>query len=202
MASALAQNATIVSNGDDRKQTYWAMKEAVASLSPIVRNRLHGIPAYILDYADLIIANHVEKPFLKPVLVTGPCTDEKWDLLQTLADEFPDVFAFPPVYTDEPAARPEDPLANTCALVLVNVWHARGQLKRAAVGTHACAQQVHKHGAKACMPASLREIVLPFRCQVCNHASMRRLQTSPMSTKRSFGSSVHTAACSIELPFP
>lgn len=115
MDGAAAHKCAIIDNGDDRKATYWRIKEAIATLSPIVRNRLHGIPAYILDYADLIISNQVEQPFLKPVLLTGPCTDEKWDFLQTLADEFPDVFAFPTVYTDEPAERPADPHANACA---------------------------------------------------------------------------------------
>ena len=105
----------IVENVDDRKAVYWDVKEAIATLSPIVRNRLHGIPAYILDYADLIVSNQVERPFLKAVLLLGPCTDEKWQYLQTLADEFPDVFAFPELVTDEPAARPPDPHASRCA---------------------------------------------------------------------------------------
>ena len=99
----------MVENTDDKKQVYWDIKEAISTLSPIVRNRLHGIPAYILDYADLIIANQVEKPCLKPVLLCGPDTVEKWDFLQTLADEFSDVFAFPQLYTDEPAAQLPDP---------------------------------------------------------------------------------------------
>lgn len=94
---------------------YWDVKEAISTLSPIVRNRLHGIPAYILDYADLIVSNQVERPFLKAVLLLGPCAGEKWHYLQTLADEFPDVFAFPVLVTDEPAARPLDPHANRCA---------------------------------------------------------------------------------------
>lgn len=114
--SVEATDCHVVDNIDDEKHVFWDIKEAIATLSPIVRNRLHGIPAYILDYADLIVSNQVEKPFLKPVLVTGPCTTEKWDFLQTLADEFPDVFAFPQVYTDEPADRPADPHATRCAI--------------------------------------------------------------------------------------
>ncbi len=38
--------------------------------------RLRGLPAYVLDYSDLIPPNMVEKPFLKPVIVAGPTTGE------------------------------------------------------------------------------------------------------------------------------
>jgi hypothetical protein len=118
MDSAAASGCSLVVNTLEQRLVYWHIKEAIATLSPIVRNRLHGIPAYILDYADLIVSNQVEKPFLKPVLLTGPCTDEKWDFLQTLTDEFPDVFAFPKIYTDEPGSRPADPYTGKCVLVL------------------------------------------------------------------------------------
>lgn len=124
MDAASKHGCAVVANGAARRQVYWDVKEAIAALSPIVRNRLHGIPSYILDYADLIVSNQVEKPFLKPVLLLGPCTDEKWWYLQTLADEFPDVFAFPPVYTDEPAQRPADPYLNRCAAGAVAVSHS------------------------------------------------------------------------------
>ena len=53
------------------------MKEAVSALSPIIRNRLRGLPAYVLDYSDLIVANSVEKPLLKPVVLAGPTCGEK-----------------------------------------------------------------------------------------------------------------------------
>lgn len=53
---------------------YHSIKEAISTLSPIIRNRLRGLPAYVLDYSDLIPPNLVEKPFLKPVLVSGPHT--------------------------------------------------------------------------------------------------------------------------------
>jgi len=36
---------------------YAALKEAISALSPIIRNRLRGLPAYVLDYADLIPPN-------------------------------------------------------------------------------------------------------------------------------------------------
>ena len=39
-----------------------------------VPHRLRGLPAYVLDYSDLIAPNLVEKPFLKPVIVSGPNT--------------------------------------------------------------------------------------------------------------------------------
>eukprot|EP00983_Pelagomonas_calceolata_P122718 1160936-Pelagomonas_calceolata.AAC.2 len=53
---------------------YHGIKEAISTLSPIIRNRLRGLPAYVLDYSDLIPPNLVEKPFLKPVIVSGPHT--------------------------------------------------------------------------------------------------------------------------------
>lgn len=92
-----------------------ALKEAAAALSPIVRNRLHGIPQYILEYADLVVSNAVERPFLKPILIAGPVAGEKAVLLQTLADEFPDVFAFPAVVTDEAEGPLPDPGDGRCA---------------------------------------------------------------------------------------
>jgi hypothetical protein len=99
----------VVPNVDDAKAVFHSLKEAAATLSPIVRNRLHGIPQYILEYSDLVVANHVQAPFLKPILVTGPQTGERSTLLQALADEFPDVFSFAPVVSDEPEASPADP---------------------------------------------------------------------------------------------
>jgi hypothetical protein len=55
-------------------KVYHGLKEAISTLSPIIRNRLRGLPAYVLDYSDLIPPNLVEKPFLKPVIVSGPHT--------------------------------------------------------------------------------------------------------------------------------
>lgn len=40
-----------------RIQVYHALKEAISCLSPIIRNRLRGLPAYVLDYSDLIAPN-------------------------------------------------------------------------------------------------------------------------------------------------
>jgi hypothetical protein len=54
-----------------------ALKEAISALSPIIRARLRGLPAYVLDYSDLIAPNTVEKPFLKPVIIAGPHTGER-----------------------------------------------------------------------------------------------------------------------------
>jgi hypothetical protein len=93
----------VVMNVDDRLSVLHSLKEAVATLSPIVRNRICGIPQYILEYADLVVANHVQAPFLKPILVTGPDTGDLCGLLQALADEFPDVFSFPACISDESA---------------------------------------------------------------------------------------------------
>ena len=36
---------------------YMDIKEAISSLSPIIRNRLRGLPPYVLDYSDLIPSN-------------------------------------------------------------------------------------------------------------------------------------------------
>jgi guanylate kinase len=78
---------------------YLAIKEAISTLSPIIRNRLRGLPAYVLDYSDLIAPNLVEKPFLKPVVIAGPTTTERTALMEELVREFPDVFAFPRLTT-------------------------------------------------------------------------------------------------------
>ncbi|GFH10920.1 uncharacterized protein HaLaN_06325, partial [Haematococcus lacustris] len=53
---------------------YRDVKEAISTLSPIIRNRLRGLPAYVLDYSDLIPPNLVETPFLKPIIIAGPNT--------------------------------------------------------------------------------------------------------------------------------
>ena len=78
---------------------YYQLKEAISTLSPIIRNRLRGLPAYVLDYSDLIPPNLVEKPFLKPVVISGPTTGERAALMEQLVREFPDVFAFPQLTT-------------------------------------------------------------------------------------------------------
>lgn len=44
----------------------------------------------------------VEKPFLKPVILAGPNVGERRKLLEMLAEEFPDVFAFPRQHTTRP----------------------------------------------------------------------------------------------------
>ncbi len=83
-------------------EVYHALKEAISTLSPIIRNRLRGLPAYVLDYSDLIPPNLVEKPFLKPVIISGPTTGERSKLIEQLVTEFPDVFAFPRLTTTRP----------------------------------------------------------------------------------------------------
>ncbi len=50
---------------------YDALKRAVAALSPFVRNKLQGLPADVLDYADLIASSSVEQAILKPVVIAG-----------------------------------------------------------------------------------------------------------------------------------
>lgn len=44
----------------------------------------------------------VEKPFLKPVILAGPHVGERRKLLEMLAEEFSDVFAFPRQHTTRP----------------------------------------------------------------------------------------------------
>eukprot|EP00879_Flechtneria_rotunda_P024046 GHRR01025468.1.p1 GENE.GHRR01025468.1~~GHRR01025468.1.p1 ORF type:complete len:822 (+),score=235.91 GHRR01025468.1:119-2584(+) len=83
-------------------EVYDAVKEAISTLSPIIRNRLRGLPAYVLDYSDLIPPNSVEKPFLKPVILCGPNVGERRRLLEMLVDEFPDMFGFPRQHTTRP----------------------------------------------------------------------------------------------------
>ncbi|EFJ40819.1 adenylate kinase [Volvox carteri f. nagariensis] len=92
----------VVENVDDSEAVYLDVKEAISTLSPIIRNRLHGLPAYVLDYADLIAPNLVEKPFLKPVVITGPTTGERRAIMEQLVHEFPDVFAYPRYTTTKP----------------------------------------------------------------------------------------------------
>ncbi|GMH36176.1 hypothetical protein BSKO_04044 [Bryopsis sp. KO-2023] len=81
------------------EDVYLEIKEAISCLSPIIRNRLRGLPSYVLDYSDLIPSNIVEKPFLKPVLICGPTTGEKEILIKKLITEFPDVFGLPRRHT-------------------------------------------------------------------------------------------------------
>lgn len=50
---------------------YDSLQQAVATLSPAVRTKLLGLPADVLDYADLIASSSVEEPVLKPVLLAG-----------------------------------------------------------------------------------------------------------------------------------
>lgn len=45
----------------------------------------------------------MEKPFLKPVVLSGPNLGERRRLLEMLAEEFPDVFAFPRQHTTKQA---------------------------------------------------------------------------------------------------
>ena len=80
---------------DDADELFWQLKNACAELSPIIRNRLRGLPAYVLDYSDVIVSNSVEKPTLKPVLLVGPSTADMASLMARIAEEFPDVFGFP-----------------------------------------------------------------------------------------------------------
>ena len=73
-----------------------------ASLSPIIRNRLLGLPAYVLDYSDVIPANETERPVVKPVVLTGPNFLEKAALYRKVSAEFPEVFAYPKIVTTKP----------------------------------------------------------------------------------------------------
>lgn len=84
-----------VVNNNTLDEAYLGVKEAIATLHPIVRNRLFGLPGYMLDYADLISPNSMEQPFLKPVLLAGPNVGDRKKMLDMLVKEFPDVFAFP-----------------------------------------------------------------------------------------------------------
>lgn len=85
---------------------YLGIKEAIATLHPLVRNRLFGLPGYMLDYADLISPNLMEKPFLKPVLISGPSIGDRKAMMDMLVREFPDVFAFPVLHTTRAAKEP------------------------------------------------------------------------------------------------
>ena len=47
------------------------VETAVATVCPAVRNRRQGMPACVLEYADLIPANAGERAALKPLLLAG-----------------------------------------------------------------------------------------------------------------------------------
>lgn len=48
--------------------------EAALVVCPAVRNRRQGIPAHVLEYADMVPANAVERAALKPLLLAGAQT--------------------------------------------------------------------------------------------------------------------------------
>ena len=48
--------------------------EAALAVCPAMRNRRQGIPAHVLEYADMIPANAVERAALKPLLLAGAQT--------------------------------------------------------------------------------------------------------------------------------
>ena len=83
----------------DYDNLYSQTKSVISQLSPVIRNRLKGLPAYVLDYADVIPSNSVERPVAKPVLLAGPPSKTKSKLVQDLMSEFPDVFCIPTIHT-------------------------------------------------------------------------------------------------------
>lgn len=87
---------------DDADTLFYQFKVRCAELSPVVRNRLLGLPSYILDYSDVIPANKTQKPKVKPIVASGPNFIEKNDCLRRVAEEFPEVFVFPQIVTTEP----------------------------------------------------------------------------------------------------
>ena len=94
---------------DDMEDLYYQMKVAVSVLSPIIRNRLKGLPAYVLDYSDVIPANSTERTVIKPVVLAGPSHLEKAELSRLIVEEFPEVFAYPKLVTTKPI-RPKFPM--------------------------------------------------------------------------------------------
>ena len=96
-------HAVLLANDPD--QLFYQFKVRCAELSPVVRNRLLGLPSYILDYADVIPANKTQKPKVKPVVVSGPNFLEKNECVRRVYEEFGDeVFAFPQIVTTEPVS--------------------------------------------------------------------------------------------------
>ena len=84
---------------DDYEKFFMEVKEAISVLSPIIRNRIRGLPPYLLDYSDLIPSNSVEKPDVKPVIIAGPDDTVNERIISALIEEFPDVFGFALRYT-------------------------------------------------------------------------------------------------------
>ena len=93
---------------DDPNDLYYEFKVCCATLSPIVRNRLYGLPPHILDYSDVIPANKTEKVIVKPVILVGPNFLEKAELQRLIFEEFPEVFHRPQIVTTRPL-RPDYP---------------------------------------------------------------------------------------------
>ena len=87
---------------DDPGDLYYEFKVCCATLSPIVRNRLYGLPPHILDYSDVIPANKTEKVIVKPVILVGPNFLEKAELQRLIFEEFPEVFHRPQIVTTRP----------------------------------------------------------------------------------------------------
>lgn len=85
---------------DDYETFLMEVKEAISVLSPIIRNRIRGLPPYLLDYSDLIPSNSVEKPDVKPVVIAGPDDTVNDKVISALFEEFPDVFGFALRYTN------------------------------------------------------------------------------------------------------
>ena len=101
-APAVSEKYHAVLLENDADALFYQFKVRCAELSPVVRNRLLGLPSYILDYSDVIPANETETPKIKPVALAGPNFLEKSDCLRRVAREFPEVFAFPAIVTTEP----------------------------------------------------------------------------------------------------
>ena len=57
----------------DMEKVYYDLKVAISVLSPVIRNRLRGLPDYVLDYSDVIPSNTcVLGPPARALFVT-PC---------------------------------------------------------------------------------------------------------------------------------
>ena len=101
-----AQINTVV---DEYETFYHKVKETISPLSPIIRNRIRGLPPYLLDYSDLIPSNSVEKPDVKPVFIAGPDDVIVDRVVSDLIREFEDVFGLALKYTTDAELAKESP---------------------------------------------------------------------------------------------
>ena len=99
---------------------YAELRELCAKLSPIVYQMVYGYPVHVLDYADVIPSSTVDKTKAKPLALCGVPGLGKHALIDKLIEEFPNVFALPPVHTSRALDAEHDDCLHPDRLVSVS----------------------------------------------------------------------------------